>query len=147
MRTATNILDHVDPVVNHLQTAMDGYSASVTVSYGERPIDASKKFIPPPYVVVFHIVGGRLDGPLSDTQADIELRILVVCYGNTARETTILRDLTHAEMMDKSNFTVTGRRIRDIRLETPSDGIYRDDDVSTPIFYTRTIYVMNTVPA
>lgn len=147
MRTVVLINDHIQPVVDHLTTVLGGLEAQVPVGYGERPIGDDKKFKEAPYVVISYIVGGRLDGPLSDTQADVELRIVSVAYGNTAREATILRDLVHAEMMDTSNFTVTNRRIRDMRVEVPSDGAYRDDDISTPLFYTRQIYVMDTTPA
>jgi len=146
-RTAVLIQDHIQPIIDHLTTVLGGLSHSVPVGYGERPINASHEFEDPPYIVVSHIVGGTVDGPLSDTQADITLRVLILCNGSTAREATVLRDIVHQEMSDKSNFSITNRKVRDIRVEVPSDGAYRDDDVPTPMFYDRQIYVLNTTPA
>lgn len=146
-RSVVLISDHIQPIVDHLDTTMGALAVPVAVGFGERPKKSDKDFYPPPYIVVTYVMGGGLDGPLSDSQADITLRVAIVCMGNTASEATILRDISHAEMMDKTNFVVTGRKVRDIRVEIPSDGTYRDDDVSTPIFYTRQIYLMDTTPA
>ena len=146
-RTTVLIDDHLQPIIDHLTTVLGTLSYPVAVGDGERPIDTDKKFIEPPYITVHHIVGGTMDGPLNDTQADVSLRIAIVSFGNTAKEARVLRDIVHAELMDKSNFSITNRRIRDIRLEVPSDGAYRDDDVQTPIFYERQIYLLNTTPS
>ncbi len=147
-RTAVLIADHLDPIVARLTATLGALPNPIPVGFGQRPIDITdKKLHEPPYVVVTYIKGGTMDGPLSDTQVDISMRILISCMGNSAREATVLRDIVHADMMDTANFTITNRKIRDIKVEVPSDGAFRDDDVPTPIFYTLQIYLLDTVPA
>lgn len=145
-RTDVLIVDHIQPVVDYLTSVLGVLDHAVPVGFGERPVNAETKHEPPPYAVVSYLPGGLLDGPISDSQADITLRISIFSMGNTAREATVLRDLVHKEM-HKENFTVTNRKIRNLTVESPSDGVFRDDDVPTPIFYTRQIYVMDTTPS
>ena len=146
-RTTVLLTNHIQAIVDHITTTMAGYTADINVGFGERPKKPDGTFYDPPYIVISHVAGGTLDGPLSDSQADHTIRVLIMAMGNTAREALVARDLAHAEMMDKSNFTITGRKIRDISVEVPSDGAYRDDDVQTPIFYTRQIYLLDTTPS
>lgn len=146
-RTIVLLHDHLIAIVTRLTSTMTALASPVYVGYGERPIDpATKQHYPPPYLVVSYLPGGSFDGSINDSQADVNLRILINSMGNSAQEATIVRDIAHADMMDKSNFTITNRKIRDLSLEIPSDGTYRDDDAPTPIFYTRQIYVLDTTP-
>ena len=146
-RTTVLINDHMNAVITHLESVLDAQpGGKIPVGYGERPKDSKEQFYEPPYLVVSYLVGGDLDGPLSDTQADVSLRLVLISNGSSAREATILRDIAHAEMQ-KENFTIANRKVRDVRVEIPSDGTYRDDDVATPIFYTRQIYLLDTTPA
>jgi hypothetical protein len=140
--------DHVTAVYTHLEAVLGALSNPVPIQIGERPKKAGDpQFADAPYVVIGITSGGLLDGPLSNTQADADYRIWIACYGNTATEAYTLRDIVQAEMMDKSNFTIPNRVIRDIRMDVPTGGAFRDDDVQTPLFYTREIYVLRTTPA
>jgi len=145
MRTDVLIADHIQPIVDYLTTILGGLGAAIPVGFGERPVNADKQHSLPPYVVVSFLPGGLLDGPVSDSQADVLLRLIVLSMGNTASEATTLRDIAHKEM-HKENFSITNRKIRNLTIENPSDGVYRDDDAPTPIFYTRQIYLMDTTP-
>ena len=145
-RTPVLIADHINGIKDHLDTILNNLTFPVFMGFGERPVKSDKSFYDPPYGVISYVFGGGLDGPISDSQADVELRILINSMGNTALESTTLRDLIHVEMSDKSNFTITNRKIRTIKLEFTSDGTYRDDDAPSPIFYTRQIYTLDTVP-
>jgi len=146
-RTVVLLNDHLTAIVTRLTSTMTALASPVYVGYGERPVNpATKQHYPPPYLVVSYLPGGTLDGSLSDSQADVAIRILINSMGNSAQEATIVRDIAHADMMDKSNFTITNRKIRNLSLEIPSDGTYRDDDAPTPIFYTRQIYILDTTP-
>ena len=145
-RTPVLINDHIEPLVTYFSTYLGGLSHPVFVGFGERPIDANSKFYDPPYLVISYLAGGLLDGPITDSQADVSLRILILTTGKTAQEATVLRDIVHTEMSDKSNFSITNRKLRNLSVETPSDGSYRDDDAPSPIFYTRQIYLMDTTP-
>ncbi len=145
-RTSVLVTDHIDGLIDHLDTYLAALSFPVPIGFGERPVDDEKQFHPPPYVVITYIPGGDLEGPLADSQADINLRVLVNAMGNTAHEASVLRDIVHTQMMDKSNFSITNRKIRSIGNEVASDGLERDDDAPTPIHYTRQIYILDTVP-
>jgi hypothetical protein len=145
-RTSVLIADHIQPIVDFLTAQLGVLSYPIPVGFGERPIGDDKLHEPPPYLFVTYLPGGTLDGPLSDSQADVSIRILLFSAGKTAREATVLRDIAHQEM-HKENFTVSNRKIRNLIVETPSDGTYRDDDAPSPIFYTRQIYLMDTTPS
>lgn len=145
-RTPVFIVDHIQAVIDHLESVLSILSYPVPIGFGERPVSVSKAFVDPPYLIVTYLPGGFTQGPLDDTQADIVLRVLLVSNGNTAHEASVLRDICHGEMQ-ASNLTVTNRKVRDVRVEGFTDGIFRDDDVPTPIFYTRQVYLMDTVPA
>ena len=145
-RTVVLVTDHIQAIVDHMNTVLGALTYPVPVGFGERPIKADKQHEPPPYLMVQFLAGGFAEGPLDDTQADINLRVLLVSAGNTAHEASVLRDIAHAQMQ-ASNFSVANRKVRDVRVQGVTDGIYRDDDVPTPIFYTRQTYLMDTVPA
>jgi len=140
------ITDHVMAIVDYLDTYLGTLAHPVPVGFGERPVAADKSFEEPPYAMVTVWGGGQTSGPLDDTQADIILPIMIVSNGNTAHEASVLRDIIHAQMQ-ASNFAVANRKVRDVRTQGVTDGIFRDDDVPTPIHYTRQVYLMDTTPA
>lgn len=146
-RTQFFISDHINSVVDHMTTYLKTLDYEVPVGFGERPVGSDKKHLPPPYLVVSFMSGGSNNGPISDSEADVLLRILLLATGNTAKEATVLHDITHNQMIVKENFSINNRILRTIRTESPSDGIYRDDDDPSPIFYTRHIYLLDTTPS
>lgn len=145
-RTTVLITDHLQPIIDYQVAQLDTLDYAVPVGFGERPVTNTGEFDEPPYLVISYLPGGSLDGPISDSQADVSIRVLIASMGKTAKEASVLRDIAHGNMQ-KENISVTNRKVRDLKVDSPTDGVYRDDDAPTPIFYTRQIYLMDTTPA
>ena len=140
-RTVINTDDHTQGVLDAL------VSLPFAVGDGEAPRNADKTEIDPPFVVLYPISGGTFDGPLSDSQADVHMVYQVTSVGITRFSAQAAIDLVRAILFDKSNVTITGRSIRDIRLTTPFSGIIRDDDLPDPLFYGYDRYELDTTPS
>lgn len=141
MRTVINTDDHTQGLLTALAVL------PFPVGDGVAPRDALQAEIDPPYVVLYPIVGGIFDGPLSDSQADISLIYQVTAVGVTRFSAQAGIDLVRAIFMDKSNVIITGRVVRDIRLVSPYSGIVRDDDLPDPLFYGYDRYELDTTPS
>ena len=141
MRTVVNTDDHTQAIL----TALD----SLTFPIGDAvaPRLADKTEINPPFAVLYPIVGGLFDGPLSDSQADVTLVYQVTSVGNTRQQAQAITDLVRAIMMDRSNIIITGRRVRDVRHTSPFAGVIRDDDLPDPLFYGYDRYELDTTPS
>jgi hypothetical protein len=132
---------------DHTQGLLDALAAlPFPVGDAVMPRGANKEETDPPFVVLYPIVGGSFDGPLSDTQADVHLNYQVTSVGETRFSAQAALDLVRAILLDKSNVTITGRSIRDIRLVTPFAGVIRDDDLPNPLFYGYDRYELDTTP-
>jgi hypothetical protein len=142
-RTLIKLDDHLQGMLN----ALDGV-VPFPVGDGYRPKDVQEQWVDPPYAVVRMFTSAEeFDGPLSDTQVDVVLRYQIVAVGLTQTQAVVVQDLCRAELVDKTNITVTGRSIMDLRLMVTSNGVFRDDDLPTPFFYCYDIWELHTTPA
>jgi len=140
VRTVISTEDHTDAILTLLRTT--------TLSIGDAvmPRNADKDETDPPFAVLYPIVGGEFDGPLSDTQADVYLIYQVTAVGETRQQAQVVIDIIRT-IMQRENLTITGRVVRDIRLTTPFSGIIRDDDLPNPLFYGYDRYEVDTTPS
>ena len=141
MARTTTLLD------DHTQGLLDALSlAPFPIGDGEAPREADKSEIDPPFAVLYSIVGGTFDGPLSDSQADVTLFYQITGVGVTRQQAQVVIDITR-DLMKKANVTVTNRRVRDLKHITPNAGVMRDDDLPNPLFYGYDRYELDTTPA
>lgn len=138
-RTTTLLDDHTEALL----AALD--PAPFSVGDGVAPRNADKTELDPPYAVLYSLPGGRFDGPLSDSQADVTLVYQITGVGETRRQAQIVIDVCR-DLMKKANVTVTNRRVRDLKHLTPNSGVIRDDDLPNPLFYGYDRYELDTTP-
>jgi len=142
-RTPPIISDHLTAITTALATA----SLPFPVGEWQRPVDLDERFEAPPYALVRAFPStGQFEGPLSDSQVDIMLRVQILGVGYTQLQSITVTDLCRAVMV-KSNLIITGRRVQDIRYMVVSGGVSRDDDLPTPYFYSSDLYELLTTPA
>lgn len=139
-RTTTLLEDHTQALLTTLG------AAAFDVGDGVAPRNADKSEIDPPYAVLHSIPGGRFDGPLSDSQADVTLLYQITSVGETRQQAQVIIDVCRA-LMKKDNVTVTGRKVRDLKHSTPNAGVVADHDLPNPLFYGYDRYVLDTTPA
>ena len=139
-RTVVLLEDHTQALL----TTLSG--AAFDVGDGVAPRNADKSEIDPPYAVLYSIPGGRFDGPLSDSQADVVLVYQITAVGETRQQAQVIIDVCRA-LMQRENVTVPSRVVRDLKLLTPNSGVMRDDDLPNPLFYGYDRYLLDTTPA
>lgn len=139
-RTTTLLEDHTQGMLSAL------VAAPFPVGDGVAPREADKSEIDPPYVVLYSLPGGRFDGPLSDSQADVTLIYQITSVGKTRSQAQIAIDVTRV-LMKKASINVPNRKVRDLRHITPNSGTMRDDDLPNPLFYGYDRYELDTTPA
>lgn len=104
--------------------------------------DAKNPGVPPPYAVVYPIPGGSRSGSLDDPHEDAELVFQVTCIGSSREQAEWVVDKAEGIL---SGVTVTGRRIF---LSVDSNpGVFRDDDVSPPLFQATPRFRLMTTPS
>ena len=139
-RTVVLTEDHTDAILTMLRTT------TITIGDGVMPRNVDKDETFAPFAVLYAIVGGEFDGPLSDTQADVNLMYQITAVGETRQQAQVVIDITRV-VMQRENLSITGRAVRDIRLITPFSGIIRDDDLPNPLFYGYDRYEVDTTPS
>lgn len=140
-RTYPVIDDHLVAVVTHLDA-----SVPFPVDYWERPKDGNQRFDDPPFVLVrIFPSAAEFDGPLNDSQADINMRIQLLAVGETQRQALRINDICRP-FMQRTLLTIPNRAVMDIRLMVASGGVSRDDDLPTPYFYSSDLYEIRTTP-
>lgn len=140
MTTDILVHPHYTGVLENLQKI-----TQFRIGEGERP-RAGNVFLDPPYAVLYVLTGGDLDGPLSDTQADATIRFQITAVGRSEPEALAVQDICTARMK-KANVTVTDRRVRRLWRSAGSNGVRRDDDLPTPLFYCYQQWDLETTPA
>lgn len=136
---------------DHLQGVGDALDAEPLITFPtsewQRPVDGQQKFDDPPYAVYrVYPSTSEFDGPLSDTQADIVLRIEILGVGLTQRQSIDVTDICRIAMK-RSKIIIPNRRVMDVRFMIVSGGIQRDDDLPTPYHYSTDLYILQTTPA
>ena len=139
-RTTVLLEDHTDAVLALLR------STTLEIGDGVAPRNVDKSEIDPPYAVLYPLVGGNLDGPLSDSQADVSLMYQITAVGETRQQVQVILDIARV-VFKRENLTVIGRVVRDIRLVSPYSGTVRDDDLPVPLFYGYDRYEVDTTPS
>lgn len=143
-RTHPIIVDHLDAIMAALLAPP---SLPWSVDEWFRPQDTGRKFEDPPFALVrIYPSTGQLEGPLNDTQVDINMRFQILGVGNTQRQAIGVTDLCKPRLQRRL-ITVANRRTQDVRYMVVSGGISRDDDLPTPFFYNMDLYELLTTPA
>lgn len=143
-RTYANVYDHVEAVRSYLDAQIDDFP----IAHWWRPtVDATEKYFAPPYAMIrVFPSAAEFDGPLPDSQADVNLRLQIMGVGELELQPTAILDIIRPHMQ-RRNFVVPNRFVMDIRLMVSSGGTTRDDDLPTPYFYAHDLYEMRTTPA
>lgn len=141
-RTYPVVRDHVDGVV----TAITALGHAWPVGEWKRPEELDSRFSDPPFALVRSFPSaGEFDGPLSDTQADITLRIQVIGVGSTQRQSLLITDMCRPAMQARL-IPIPNRYIQTVNLMVVSGGVSRDDDLPIPFFNSSDIYELRTTP-
>lgn len=143
-RTYPVVLDHVNAVI----AAISGgaFPVEFPVQEWRRPVDSDEKFIDPPYAMVRPMAAAaQFGGPITDSQADVIIRIQVLAVGNTQGQAIRINDLIRPRMQRRF-INIPYRRVMDVRLMVVTGGISRDDDLPTPFFYSADLYELQTTP-
>jgi hypothetical protein len=99
-----------------------------------------------PYVVLYLIDGGGLDGPVGDPEADLTTVVQATCVGRTQAEAMWVRDRVTRTFRTVPIDTPTGRAVMQVRTATPG-GVTRDDDHQPPLWYCTPRFPITTTPA
>lgn len=140
MRTTVLLEDHTQALLDALSVL------PIPIGDAEAPRLGDHSEIGTPYLVLYPLVGGLMDGPLSDTQADVTLPYQITSVGSTRQQAQVIIDAARA-IMKRENITVPNRKVRDLRHISPSSGVIRDDDLPIPLHYGYDRYELDTTPA
>ncbi len=139
-RTTILLEDHTDAILTMLNTT------TIIIGDGVAPRQVDKTEMEAPYAVLYSLLGGDFDGPISDNQADVSLLYQVTAVGKTRQQAQVVADIIRA-VFKRENLTIINRVVRDIRLTTPNSGVVRDDDLPNPLFYSYDRYEVDTTPS
>lgn len=142
-RTHPVILDHFEGLLAALDTA------GFTFPVGEwrRPEALDSRFDEPPFALLrMFPSAAEFDGPLLDTQVDINLRFQIVGVGQTQSQAINITDNCRGRMQP-SIVSINNRYIQSIRLMVVSAGVSRDDDILIPFFESSDLYELRTTPS
>jgi hypothetical protein len=145
--TTTNYNDDV-VLYDHIKGVVDALDAGCPFPVGdwERPKDVNERFIDPPYALVRLFPStGQFNGPLTNTQADVVLRIQVMAAGFVQLQALEVQDITR-KYMYRENITIPNRYIQKLRFMVSSGGVSRDDDLPTPLLFSYDVYELWTTP-
>lgn len=141
-RTHPVILDHLNAVID----ALEAGGFTWPVGEWKRPEDLDSRFVEPPYALVrMFPSAGQFDGPLTDTQADVTLRVQVMGVGLTHGQALAVTDLCRTRMKT-SIVQVPNRYVQSLQFMVVSGGVSRDDDLPLPFFNSSDLYELRTTP-
>ena len=146
-RTVVENSPIVEGVIALLAASMTG-ALQGRVAEWERPSDANKKWLNPPYVLVREYPSaGQFNGPISDSKVDTILRIQVLALGDTAQMARRVRDRTRPFMQRNAlEALIPDRAVMDLSLMVSGGGDTRDDDTNTGFFSSNDLYELWTTP-
>lgn len=134
------------PATAQTTKAVLAHLAGITVNATAVPVgDHTGDGLAAPFVVVYRLAGGSLDGPIDDTQADAVIPYQVTCVGRDAAEAEYVADQVRARMLEQP-LTVTDRTVLNVELSAAATPITRDDDIDPPVFYTSDRFDIDTTP-
>lgn len=142
----------VEPIVASITGYLDDECAFPVVRW-TRPQDPNEKYIDPPYASTrIYPSAEEFGGPLSDSQADVNVRFQVLGIGKTSSQALVVLDIVrvamHADLRASGLRTIVADRvIRNIKLMVAHGGEVRENDLPTPWFYAMDLYEINTTPA
>ena len=128
--------------VAHTDAVIAAVDDAVSVPVADIPAEAA------PYVAVYSIAGGALDGSLAAPDDDVRFPVQVTCVGRHRKEAQYLQAAVRVALLDDSNVTVAGRSVMRVVLEQPS-GVTRDDDVGEREgrrWFTTDVFHVHTTP-
>lgn len=117
----------------------------LTVGDGEAPFDDDGERLPPPYVVLYMLPGGEVDGTAATPDSDGDLRFQLTSVGRLAAEARFIADRASAAVQG-GPLTVAGRAVQRARPIEASNGVARDDDIQPPLFYVTARFGAWTFP-
>lgn len=139
-RTTTLLEDHTQGILTALAPV------PIPLGDGVAPRNPDQTEIDPPFVVLYSLPGGRFDGPLPDSQADVVLIYQITAVGETRQQAQVALDICRG-LMKKANVIIPNRKVRDLKHITPNSGVIRDDDLPDPLFYGYDRYELDTTPS
>lgn len=141
-RTYPKMERHLAGVVQVLEDA--GFEFPIGALH--RPLGNDEKFVAPPLAVVrISPSTGQFDGPLSDSQVDVVVRIQIIGVGITHEQALNVLDRIRP-YMQRRLIIIEDRRVMDVRLMVSTGGAARDRDTATPFFEAQDIYELQTTP-
>lgn len=140
---ATTLIDAIiATLIDEIDVDLGG-GEEVAVGDGEAPN------CPPPFLIVSSITSPEAEGPLDDTQADVEERIQISAVGETRSQADFLRDKSRAVMTaenineDMPVDRMVDRVVIDLDIGVTSENRGRPE----PLFIARDQYKIRTTPA
>lgn len=144
-RTAIILTDHFNAVLDRIIAHVAG---AFPVGEWERPEDVSERFQSPPFAYVrIYPSADEFDGPISDTQADIQMRFQVMAAGLTAQQALTVTDICHQGLLDRRLITIPNRRVMNLKRMVVAGGQTRGEDIPDPYHFSMDLYTMKTTPA
>mgnify|MGYP000312407618 CR=1 FL=1 len=99
-----------------------------------------------PYVVLYMLPGGDVDGTAGSPDSDGDLRFQLTSVGRTAAEARHVNDRA-AQAFRDNPVEVPGRSVQRVRPLEATNAVRRDDDVQPPLFFVVARYGAWTFPA
>lgn len=99
-----------------------------------------------PYVVLYMLSGGEVDGTAANPDSYGDLRFQLTSVGRLAAEARYIADRA-AQAFLVYPVTVPGRSVQRVRPIEASNGVRRDDDVQPPLYTVVARFGAFTFPA
>lgn len=127
-------------------------AASLHVGDGDKPAGTgwqgnpgASNFVP--YVIVYPLLGGTVDGSLDDPQADAWPAYQLTSTGGTRAQCELIADRARAVMLTAiAGQTIDGRRIGFVLIDA-LPGATREDDNQPSLYFAPERFRLQTSPA
>ena len=145
-RTVVRIDDHVAPIIAYLDAGL-----AFPVVEWTRPDsgDPNYKYLDPPFASVRPFPSAEeFGGPLSDSQADINLRYQVVGTGKTPQQARVITDRVRDLFLNRNAIRslVPKRKVMNVKHMVVHSGMTRENDTVLPWYYSIDLYEVMTTP-
>lgn len=134
---------HALAVITRLETVtLDGTALRVGDAVAPK---SSTGAVVAPCAVLYGRQSGILTSSIGEVDTDGVIRFQVTAVGRTAAEARVVADKTRAALT-APDLTVAGRWV-EVRSDSASSTVNRDDDIRPPLFYATTLYRLLTFSA